>query len=174
MGQLSAGMLDSLNSLYRHELANHFTYRRFQAWASFRGLSGAEKWFSGQAAGEIDHAGKVFDYILARNETAEPSPFSFVADGQIEGYRAMFEAALEVERGTTAAWSACYAAAMQEGDFLTAQWIMDSGGLMAEQISEENEAQTAVDRLTMLSDGGTLTGEQIHLFDVLLATGFPK
>lgn len=173
MGQLSVSMLDTLNSLYRHELTNHLIYLRFRAWASYRGLSGAEKWFSGQATGEAEHAEKVFSYILSRNETAEPSPFSYSAS-DIPSYKSMFDQALEVERGTTAVWSACYAQAMQEADFLTAQWIMDADGLMKEQISEENEAQTNVDRITILSEGGELTGEQIHHFDVLLLSGFPK
>jgi len=174
MGQLSVGMLDTLNSLYRHELTNHLIYRQLQSWAAFRGLSGTEKWFAGQAAGESEHAEKVFSYILSRNETAEPAPFSFAAAFNPDSFKSLFDSALEVERGTTAAWSACYASAMSEGDFMTAQWIMDSDGIMAEQIEEENTAQTNIDRLTILSDGGTLTGEQIHLFDVLLASGFPK
>jgi ferritin len=173
MGQLSAGMLDSLNSLYRKELTNHLTYRRFQSWAAFRGLSGAEEWFNARAAGEIGHAGKVFDYILSRNDIAEPSPFDFQGK-EPKGYAALFRDALELERATTAALSGCYASAMQEGDFLTAQWIMADVGLMAEQIFEENESQTNVDRLNILSNGVELTGEQIHHFDVLLLSGFHK
>lgn len=172
MGQLSAGMLDSLNSLYRNELTNHLTYRRFQSWAAFRGLSGAEEWFNARAAGEIGHAGKVFDYILSRNDIAEPSPFDFQGQ-EPEGYAALFRDALELERATTAALSGCYASAMQEGDFLTAQWIMADVGLMAEQVEEENTAQTAIDRLAILSGGGELTGEMVHHFDALLASGFP-
>ena len=167
-------MLDTLNSLYRHELTNHLIYRQFQAWAAFRGLSGAEKWFSGQADGESGHAGKVFSYILARNEAAEPAPFSFTAAFNPASYFALFSSALEVERGTTAAWSAAYAQALGEADFLTAQWIMGADGLMAEQLEEENTAQTNVDRLGILSGGGELTGEMVHHFDSLLATGFPK
>jgi ferritin len=174
MGQLSVGMLDTLNSLYRHELTNHLIYRQFQAWAAFRGLSGTEKWFAGQAEGESVHAGKVFAYILDRNETAEPSPFNFTAAFNPASYPALFTSALEVERGTTAAWSAAYAQALAEGDFLTAQWIMDAGGIMAEQLEEENTAQTNVDRLNILCGGGEITGEMVHHFDVLLSTGFPK
>ena len=149
MSQLSAGMLSTLNSLYRHELTNHLIYRQFQSWASFRGLNGAEKWLSSQAQGEIEHAGKVFDYILERNEAADPAPFEFAAAVSPSDFAPIFSAILELERGTTAAWSACYGAAMAEGDFLTAQWIMGAGGLMAEQLEEENVAQTIVDRIAI-------------------------
>jgi ferritin len=148
MGQLSAGMLSSLNSLYRHEITNHLTYRQFQAWASFRGLTCSEKWLKSQAEGESSHAERVFSYILDRNEVAEPAPFSFSAH-PADNFNDIFAAILEVERGTTAAWSACYSAAMAEGDYMTAQWIMDSSGLMREQIEEENVAQTILDRIAI-------------------------
>lgn len=147
MAQLSEGMLSALNSLFRHELANQLHYTQFRAWASFRGLNGAEKWFTSQAAGEAGHAEKVLAYLIGRNEAPEPAPFAFDAPLGDIAFSDIFAAVLELERGTTAAWSACYAAAMAEGDYMTAQWIMATGGIMAEQTEEENVAQTIVDRI---------------------------
>jgi ferritin len=149
MGQLSAGMLDILNALYRHELTNHLVYRQYQSRAAFQGLDGFEKWLKGQAEGEMGHAQKVYDYILTRNEEAEPAPFSFSATLQSERFPDIFGFVLELERGTTAAWAAAYAQALEERDYLTAQWIMDPAGLMAEQREEENIAQTIVDRIAV-------------------------
>jgi ferritin len=147
MAQLSEGMLSALNSLYRHELTNHLHYTQFRAWASFRGLTGAEKWFTAQAAGEAGHAERVLAYLIERNEAPEPAPFAFDAPLQDIAFADIFAAVLELERGTTAAWSACYAAAMAEGDYLTCQWLMEPGGLLAEQREEEQIAQTIVDRI---------------------------
>lgn len=147
MAQLSQGMLSTLNSLYRHELTNYLLYSQFRAWASFRGLNGAEKWLKNQADGEAAHAEKVFSYVLERNEAPEPAPFAFDTTLGDIAFADIFAAVLELERGTTAAWSAAYASAMAEGDYLTAQWIMETGGIMAEQREEENVAQTIVDRI---------------------------
>ncbi len=149
MAQLSVGMVDVLNSLYRHELTNHLVYSQFRAWASFRGLLGAEKWLKGQADGEAGHAEKVFSYILERNDICEPAPFAFPGPLADVTFRGIFDAVLALETGTTDAWCAAYAKAMSEGDYLTAQWIMDASGLMAEQREEENIAQTIVDRIAI-------------------------
>ena len=159
-------MLETLNSLYRHELTNHLIYSQFRAWASFRGLNGSEKWLKGQADGEAVHAEKVFAYILERNETTEPAPFLFPGPLADASFPAIFGAILELERGTTAAWSAAYAQAMSEADYMTAQWIMETGGIMAEQREEENIAQTIVDRIAIRGQDAAA----IHDLDVWIGS----
>ena len=164
MAQLSVRMVDALNSLYRHELTNHLIYSQFRAWASFRGLLGAEKWLKDQADGEAGHAEKVFAYVLERNDILEPAPFAFPGPLGDTTFRGIFDAVLALERGTTDAWSAAYAQAMAEGDYLTAQWLMEPGSLLAEQREEESIAQTIVDRIATRGEDAAA----IHDIDVWL------
>ena len=166
MGQLSVGICETLNALFRHELTNQLVYSQFRAWAAYRGLTGSEKWLKGQAEGEAGHAEKVFAYALERNEVLEPAPFAFPNAAPDLGFAGMFAAVLELERGTTAAWSAAYTQAMAEGDFLTAQWIMDPAGMMKEQVEEESIAQTIVDRIAIRGQDAAA----IHDIDVWLGS----
>jgi ferritin len=147
--KLSNTIKQLLNDQYRHESRNHWLYKQRQSWCDFRGLTGCAAYFKQEAAGEYGHAEIVLDYILDRNEELKISPFMFDAPdlGNDATLLSLFETALDVEYGTTAALQNIYTQACAEGDYMTAAWLFDK--LIPAQVDEENEYQTIIDRFGM-------------------------
>ena len=54
------------------------------------------------------------------------------------------------------------ALARQERDFLTEQWLLDSAGLLKEQVEEENLYTTILDRIGQMKESPSL----VHDLDV--------
>ena len=144
---LSANVLTLLCRQYSHEVSNSLFYAALQSWAEMRGLDGTVGYMAKQGADELKHAGQVLDYIHARNEQMtlagieipETSPASFVD---------LFMLSQARERLTTDMIAAIKAQAEAEGDMLTCAWIVQPSGLAMEQLAEEREIQTILDRIT--------------------------
>jgi ferritin len=66
-----------------------------------------------------------------------------------DSVQSVFQSVYETEIGTTATLEAMYRIANESGDYLTCQWLVDSKGLIVEQVEEENKAQTILDRIAI-------------------------
>jgi ferritin len=143
---LSANMLTFLSAQFIKEIYNSVAYAQLQSWADMHGFNGAAKFFASQSSDEVGHSKEVLDYIHARNEmvSAPPSSLGPIA---IPGYEGLFRFALALEQETTEALYAIKAQADAEGDLMTCAWLMRSGGLILEQVEEENVIQTILDRI---------------------------
>jgi len=88
---------------------------------------------------------------------------------------AQFDSALALEVDTTAAIARVYAQAMAESDMMTGAWLAQPGGLILEQVEEENVIQTIIDRIiaraAYSTAGADLNGDVVHDIDVWILEG---
>ena len=162
---LSSSILSLLSKQYYHETANALTYTMLQSWAEFHGLDGTASFFGKQAGDEHKHASMVLDYIHARNEKIAPGPVPEIKDAP-DQFRASFELAQAIERATTDAVNAIKAQAELEADHATCVWLAMPGGLILEQVEEENTIQTIIDRITARAGGVSFDGSDVFPADL--------
>jgi len=168
---ISANILTLLTAQYAHEISNALSYTLMQSWADMRGLNGTAAFFRKQAADEQAHAAKVLDYIHARSEQLASLPD--IVPVQAAGtFVAQFDAARSIEIDTTAAIAKIHAQAMAEGDMMTCAWLAQPGGLILEQVEEENTIQSIIDRIVVRAvgafAGAELDGDVVHDIDCWL------
>jgi len=164
MGILSNQILELLKQQYVHELTNYKRYIQFSSWCRFRGFENTGNFFASQAKDEISHAEKVQKYIEDRNEQLYilDTPVTYA---KIDFFDELFTNALEVERSTTETLERIYAESLSLSDYMTIEWIRE---LLVEQIAEENEFQTIIDRIVQRGGGGK-PDDAISLFRKELA-----
>jgi ferritin len=164
---LSQAMLERLKEQYAHETCNALRYFQRSTSAEFHGLTGIASFFKKQAEGERGHADIVFKYVNDRNEQLPVSGLSFLDPdmGASADPLSMFQTALEVEQRTTGMLYLVLEQARNDRDYLTEQWILDSSGLLKEQVEEENLYQTILDRIKSMGSSLSL----LHDLDVWLA-----
>jgi|WetSurMetagenome_2_1015567.scaffolds.fasta_scaffold702667_1 ferritin len=167
---ISQAMLDRLVEQYAHETCNSLRYFQRSTFAEFRGLDGIASFFKKQAEGERSHADAVFRYVNDRNVQlpiaglAFPDPDMLPSSDPVE----IFLTAAAIEQRTTAMLQAVLEQARSDRDYLTEQWLLDSSGLLKEQVEEENLYQTILDRVASMGDSPSL----IHDLDIWIAETF--
>ena len=142
---MSAGALSMLQEQFKHELSNSLRYLARSSWARYRGFEASADFFYKEAKGEQEHADKIRKIIEDRNDALIPEPYNYVDGSAFSDLPELFKTALAVERDTTTRLNAIYAHALAEGDFLLLQPISE---MLVEQIEEENQYVTIVDRFT--------------------------
>ena len=145
---LSENILSMLCTQFRHEKSNELRYTQRRAYADYKGFNNIAEFFKKQAEGEAEHAEKVASYIMDRSDVLKIEPLDFLDPSPDFGslnVPALFESSLIVEQETTASLYAIYAAAMQEGDYMTASWLFSD--LIPEQVEEEKIYQSTIDRI---------------------------
>jgi ferritin len=164
---LSQSMLERLKTQYAHETCNSLRYFQRATFAEFRGLNNIAAFFKKEAEGERGHADIVYKYVNDRNEQLPISGLSFLDPdiGSTSDPLLMFNTAMAVEKTTTAMLEAVLEQARADKDYLTEQWLLDSSGLLKEQIEEENLYQTILDRIQSMGDSPSL----LHDLDLWLA-----
>ena len=160
MGIISSNILSLLQAQYKHEMSNHFRYLARSSWARFRGLENTGDFFEKEAEGEKGHADIVRKYIEDRNEALDPAGLNFAESSLFTTFDELFTSAQMVERDTTESLQVIYAESFKAGDYMTCEWVM---GLIKEQVSEEDEYQTIIDRIVQRG-GGIGQEESIKAF----------
>lgn len=137
---LSKKIEAAINQQINHELAAAYNYLAVSAWFEQQNLAGFAKWFMMQRSEELEHAHRLYQYLLDRGGVigleALPKPkqeFASALDA--------FKASLELEMSNTRAINALYQIAKTEDDFATLshlQWFLD------EQVEEEKIMTEAV------------------------------
>ena len=140
---LSERILSMLNQQYRHEMGNAFRYDQRHGWADFEGFVGTAEFFKQEADGEREHAQKVLNYMLDRSAKPTIEPIAFDEPSNYPELHYLFESAMGVEVGTTAALTEIYKAALEEMDIMTVNFMAEMIGL---QVEEERTLQTILDR----------------------------
>jgi ferritin len=145
---LSTKMQDALNSQVTREFYASQLYLAMSAHFEALNLRGFAHWMRVQSEEEREHALKLFDFILERGGSVElgaieQPPSEFGAPVEI------FGASLAHERKVTGWINDLYAHAAAENDYASQvflQWFIE------EQVEEESNASTMIDRLTMAGD----------------------
>ncbi|ASB50557.1 ferritin [Alkalitalea saponilacus] len=130
-------------------------YLAMASWAETKGMEGVSKWMYAQADEERMHMLKFIAYVNERGGKAiipafEKPPVDF------DNVHKMFEQVLSHEQYVTKSINDIVGVCLGEKDFTTHNWIQ---WFVEEQIEEEASAQTIIDKLNLLGDGG------LYLFD---------
>lgn len=135
-----------------NELIAHYTYLAMSSWLKSVGLEGFSKWMKAQAKEEAEHAEKIMDFL---NETG-----SVMVLQAISAPKSYYESAMEVaeealrhEKMVTADWYKIFDTVQGGSDWAVvqlAQWFLD------EQIQEEDNAVTLVQRVKLAGEGAGL------------------
>lgn len=145
---ISKSLLDSLNEQIKSELYSSNLYLSMSAYCDRLNLLGFAEFFRHQSEEEREHALRIFDYLLDRNESVEvraidmpPKDYSSLAD--------LCEQFLNHEREVTGMINNLYHVAQMENDYATQvmlHWFID------EQVEEEKTAQTIWEQVKMAGD----------------------
>ncbi len=153
VAMLSTKMESALNEQVNHEFNNAYTYLSAAGWFVEKNLPGFAHWMRIQHSEELDHALKLFEFILDRGGRAildkvekPPRDFGTAKD--------VFAATLKLEQSTTARVNKLYSQAVEENDFATQShlnWYVD------EQVEEEKNVSGILAMLEMAGESkGTL------------------
>lgn len=145
---MEKAVLDALNDQIRMELSSGYVYLSMSAQFADQAFDGFARWMRLQAAEELAHAMRLFDYVNRRGGRvvlqgvdAPPDDFGRPLDA--------FRTALEHERKVTASIHALYQLAGSHADLATQREL---DWFVTEQVEEEENAQRAVDLLTRAGD----------------------
>ncbi|HBA83947.1 MAG TPA: ferritin [Verrucomicrobia bacterium] len=148
---ISKKMESALNAQINKELYSAYLYLAMSADSADKGFPGMSHWFKKQYHEELEHAEKIFDYLIQQNaraslEAIEKPTASF--NGPLDS----FENALKHEKLVTASIYALVDLAQAEKDHAShsfLQWFVD------EQVEEEANALDVVTKLKMIGDGNS-------------------
>lgn len=151
---LSPSMLDMLNEQIAFEMFSAYVYFMVAAWSQTKGLTGFQKHFETQGNGEIQHAMKVYKYIVDTGSTvnlpAIPSPTELV---KYSNMQEACRAVLDHEMIVTARWQEIGERAKSEPNLATqalAEWFM------TEQVEEEDMSLTLLNKVELADSGSGL------------------
>jgi ferritin len=141
---LSKEMQDGLNNQINNEYFSSYTYLSMSAYCESINMRGFASWLRHQSKEELEHALKLFDYVIDRDGK--------IVLKSIEQLLKMFQQVLEHEREVTSMINKLYEQAVNEGDHATAvelQWFIK------EQVEEEKSARDMVDNLKLAGDNSS-------------------
>ena len=142
---LSTEVTQVLNEQINKEMYSAYLYLTFADYYDDRGLKGFANWYEIQAKEERDHA-MIFRNYLHENGCKVKLLAIAQPDKEFSSYLEPLEAALEHEKYVTSLINGIYAAAYDEHDFRTMNflnWFVD------EQLEEEDNADTMVTRMKL-------------------------
>lgn len=153
--ELPSKVLAAMNAQLRAELVSWYEYLAMAAWLDQASFPGAAAWMRAQAAEEMAHAMRFYDFILDRNGKVDlqdlPKPRA--------SYRSIlevFEAGFAHEQDVTSALIGLHELSVEERDYVSHAFLQ---GFLMEQVEEERSASLIVDKLRMAGkDVGALLG----------------
>ena len=137
---LDATIMELLNTQINKEFYSAYLYLGFSAWFEDQGLSGFANWYKVQAQEERDHAMLFLQYL--QNNGGRPALEGIDRpDQSFEGARSVLEAGMNHERYVTSLIHNIYAAAAEQKDFRTMQFL---DWFVKEQGEEEKNADDLI------------------------------
>ncbi|MGH1365687.1 MAG: ferritin [Calditrichia bacterium] len=141
---------NALNKQIAMEAYASAYYLSIASWCEQKGYGGAAEFFYRQAEEEREHMMKFFRFVNEADGQAivpqvDKPPVDF------PNFSSLFETALDHERKVTASINSIMKLAYDEGDFRVQnllQWFVD------EQLEEEVQMQTLIDKLRLIGDNG--------------------
>ncbi|MCE4627963.1 MAG: ferritin [Desulfurococcales archaeon] len=148
MPGLSERMNEELNKQLNRELYSAYLYLGMSAYFDSIGLKGFANWFKVQAKEELEHAMKIYNYILDRGGRITLHPVEAVPT-EYPSPRAAVLRGLEAEREQTQNINRLYELAREEGDRATEvflHWFIE------EQVEEEKIFSELLQLVDMAGD----------------------
>ena len=139
---------DAINDQIQHEIYSAYLYLGMSAHFEAQGFPGFARWTRLQYEEEMEHALKLFDYVNERGgrvvlQAIEQPPVEWGTPLDV------FQEILSHEQKVTALINKLYEVALVEKDYATQvmlHWFIE------EQVEEEDNAGSMVDRLSMAGD----------------------
>lgn len=151
---LSPSMQSMLNEQIAFEMFSAYVYFMVAAWSQTKGLTGFQAHFQKQGDGEIQHAMKIYKYLVDTGSTVDlpaiPSPTDLV---KFSNMQEACRAVLDHEMIVTKRWQEIGELAKTEHNLATqeiAQWFM------TEQIEEEDISLTLLNKVELADSGSGL------------------
>jgi len=145
---LSKKVQQALNEQINAELYSSYLYLSMSNQLALQNFPGMAAWMKAQAAEELGHAMKIYDYVHGRNGEVELAGLD-APPAKWSSPLAAFEAGLEHEKKITGMINDLVNLAVAEKDHATSiflHWFVD------EQVEEEASALEVVDKLKMVKD----------------------
>ncbi|WP_029898563.1 ferritin [Desulfohalovibrio reitneri] len=145
-------MEQALNDQIKWELWSGYMYLSMSAYFDDQGLSGFAQWMKNQAAEELFHATKFFDYVneaggRVKLQTVEEPPHEW------ESALDVFKEGLKHERKVTSMINDLVDLAIKHKDHATNNFLQ---WFVGEQVEEEASFDELVGKLKLVGDGGAL------------------
>jgi len=138
----------ALNDQINAELHSAYTYLAMSAHFAEQNFDGFAHWMRHQADEEMEHALKLFDYVLERGGHVELKPIAGPAK-KLGTPLQVFEMALAHEQKISGLIRDLFELSRKKGDYATELHL---GWFITEQVEEEDSAGKAVERLKMAGD----------------------
>lgn len=134
-----------INEQVNKELYSAYLYLDFANYYEDEGLDGFAHWYEIQAQEERDHAFKMRRYLIDNGISVT---FDIIAkpDKNFKNHLDPLEAGLEHERYVTSLIHTIYAAAFEQKDFKTMQFL---DWFVKEQIEEEKNAEDLIKKMKL-------------------------
>ncbi len=145
---LSDKMLEELNNQINAELYSSYMYVSMSAYCESIDMGGFATWLRMQAQEEVEHAAKIFGYVVERGGRVLLQPIEGPPT-EWDSPLAVFEATYEHERKVTAMIDSLVDLAAEEKDHATSAFLQ---WFVTEQVEEEASADAIVKKLQMVSD----------------------
>lgn len=145
---MKKSLQDAINEQIKNELASGYLYLAMSAHLAEQSLDGFAHWMRLQAQEELEHAMKLFDWVLYRGGHVELLGVDAPAR-ELGSPLEIFEMALAHEQKVTAMIHRLFELARAESDYATElelQWFV------TEQAEEEDNAGRAVEQLRLAGD----------------------
>lgn len=149
---LSDAMEKALNEQIKWELWSGYLYLSMSSYFADKGLPGFAQWMRNQAAEELFHATKMFDYVIeaggrATLQTIEAPPATWKSPQDV------FEDGLKHEREVTARINNLVDIAQTHKDYATNNFLQ---WFVGEQVEEEANFGEVLGKVKLVGDGGGL------------------
>lgn len=154
---LSDKIQKALNEQVRIEAESSQVYLAMAGWAEMKGLEGVAKFMYKQSDEERLHMLKLIKFMHERDAAVEITELK-APNNQFESFKEMFKKLYEHELFVSESINKLVGLALDEKDYSTHNFLQ---WYVAEQLEEEAQAKTILDKINMIGDdkGG------LYLFD---------
>ncbi|MDP6922654.1 MAG: ferritin [Lutibacter sp.] len=154
---LSKNLEKALNAQIRHEAESSQIYLAMASWAEVQGLEGVAQFMYAQSNEERQHMLKLVRYVNERGGHAIVSDLKEPAV-KFGSFKSMFETLLKHEVFVSQTINTLVDISLSEKDYATHNFLQ---WYVAEQIEEEAQARTILDKIKMIGDDKA----GLYLFD---------
>ena len=140
----------ALNAQVTMEYGAAYSYFGMSAWLEAEGLPGMAQWMRAQAAEELTHAERFYQFVLDRGGRINLGPIDAPQTSFTKPID-VFNKSLEQEQAVTGSINDLYAMAVDLKDFASLP-LLD--WFVAEQVEEEASVQQIIDDLARGGDAG--------------------
>lgn len=148
---------NELNLQINREMQSAYNYMGIATWCSEKGYPGSAHWFSMQAKEEMEHALKIYNYLLDRGTSPTLESIG-KPKASFEDLRSTFEAALEQEKEIENFLNSISVKAAEAKDHVTLNFL---AWFLEEQVEEVASVQTILDQISLAKDSFFLVDQEL-------------